>query len=311
MPVSMPGPGDVLGHFRLIEQIGAGGMGIVYRAHEKTLAEKSSRQRFRHEALVLGRLSHPNVETVYDFHTENGLDYLVLEYVAGQSLDERLKGIPLAEAEVTRLGLQMAQGLAAAHAQGVIHGDLKPSNLRVTSEGVLKILDFGLAQLLASPDAKTLTDDDSSGAMAYGGTPPYMSPEQIEGQTPDKRSDIYSAGVVLYEMAAGSRPFPQRGNLLREAILYFPVPPIRGKNPEISTQLESVILKCLEKDAKKRCQSAQELAIELEQVVSGSIWSAAYWRTVFTVRRHPWWSAAVCTVLLAAAGFGLWHWLGN
>ncbi len=325
MPVTMPGPGDVLGHFRLIEQIGAGGMGIVYRArderldrdvavkvlNEKTLAEKSSRQRFRHEALILGRLSHPNVETVYDFHTENGLDYLVLEYVAGQSLDERLKGIPLSETEVTRLGLQMAQGLAAAHAQGVIHGDLKPSNLRVTPENVLKILDFGLAQLLASPDAKTLTNDDSSGAMAYGGTPPYMPPEQIEGQAPDKRSDIYSAGVVLYEMAAGSRPFPQRGNLLREAILYFPVPPLREKNPEISPQLESVILRCLEKDPKKRCQSAQELAIELEQVVSGSVWSAAYWRTVFAVRRHPWWSGAVLSVMLLATGFAVWHWMSN
>jgi tetratricopeptide (TPR) repeat protein/tRNA A-37 threonylcarbamoyl transferase component Bud32 len=325
MPVTMPGPGDVLGHFRLIEQIGAGGMGIVYRArdqrldrdvavkvlNEKTLAEKSSRQRFRHEALVLGRLSHPNVEIVYDFHTENGLDYLVLEFVAGQSLDERLKGRPLADAEVTRLGLQMAQGLAAAHAQGVIHGDLKPSNLRVTPENVLKILDFGLAQILASPDAKTLTDDDSSGAMAYGGTPPYMSPEQIEGQTPDKLSDIYSAGVVLYEMASGSRPFPQRGSLLREAILYFPVPSIREKNPEISTRLESVILRCLEKSPRKRCQSAQELAIELEQVVTGSTWSAVFWRAMFAARRHRWWSAAVLSVLVLATVFGVRHWMAN
>jgi len=315
----MPGPGDVLGHFRLIEQIGSGGMGIVYRAHderldrnvavkvlnEKRLAESSSRQRFRQEALTLGRLNHPNVETVYDFRTENGLDYLVIEYVAGQSLDERLQGGPLAEGEVAELGVQLAKGLAAAHAHGVIHGDLKPSNLRVTPENVLKILDFGLARLLASPDAKTVTASESGPTSGYGGTPPYMATEQINGAAPDEQSDVYSAGVVLYEMATGTRPFPQHGSLLRDAILYAAPPRVREKNPKIAPALDAIILKCLEKDPQRRFQSAQELAVELKRATSGFSWATAYWRSVFAIQRHRSWAAAVLGVLLLAGGFAV------
>jgi serine/threonine protein kinase len=237
MPVTLSGPGDVLGHFRLIEKVGEGGMGVVFRAHderldrnvavkilnEKMLGESFSRQRFRQEALTLGRLSHPNVETVYDFHSENGLDYLVIEYVAGHSLNELLRDGPLKQSEVSTLGVQLAKGLAAAHAQGVIHGDLKPSNLRVTPEEVLKILDFGLAKMLTSPDAQTVTTDESGPISGYGGTPPYMSPEQIDGAEPDEQSDIYSAGVVLYEMATGQsiRDLIQLQNRLRFAIIVF------------------------------------------------------------------------------------------
>lgn len=314
----MPRPGDVLGHFRLIEKIGEGGMGVVYRArderlgrdvavkvlNEKMLAESSSRQRFRQEALTLGRLNHPNVETVYDFHTENGLDYLVIEYVEGNSLDELLKKRALTEVEVGELGQQLAKGLAAAHAHGVIHGDLKPSNLRVTPEKVLKILDFGLARLLASPDAKTVTSNDSSPASGYGGTPPYMSPEQIDGGEPDERSDIYSTGVVLYEMATGTRPFSQPGNL-RQAILYAAPASVRERNPKISPDLDAVILKCLEKDRSRRFQSAQELAVELSHATAVFSWATAYWRTVFAIKRHRWAAAAVLAVLLAAGGLAV------
>jgi len=159
-------PGQILGHFRVVEEIGAGGMGIVYRAWDMrlerdvavkvlnpiTLSDGSARKCFRREALILSRLNHPNVEAVYDFHTEQGVDYLVMEYVPGISLSERLDGGALAEKEVLGLGIQLARGLAAAHAKRVIHRDLKPSNLRVTEDGVLKILDFGLAQLTVMPD---------------------------------------------------------------------------------------------------------------------------------------------------------------
>ena len=311
----MPGPGNVLGHFRLIEKIGEGGMGIVYRArderldrdvavkvlNEKMLAESSSRQRFHQEALTLGRLNHPNVETIYDFHSENGLDYLVIEYVAGNSLDELLEKGPLTENEVGELGEQLAKGLAAAHMHGVIHGDLKPSNLRVTPDKVLKVLDFGLARLLASPDAKTVTNHDSGSASGYGGTLPYMSPEQIDGGEPDERSDIYSAGVVLYEMATGALPFSQRGNL-RGAILYAAPAPVRERHPKISLALDTVILKCLEKDRSRRFQSAQELAVELNRATAGFSWATTFWRAVFAINRHPWAAAAVLAVLLAAGG---------
>ena len=240
-------PGEILGHFRLIEVIGAGGMGIVYRARDerlqrdvavkvlnsKTLADASASKRFRREALILGRLNHPNVEAVYDFHSEQGLDYLVIEYVPGTSLDERLHQGALAEKEVISLGLQLARGLAAAHAQGIIHRDLKPGNLRVTPDKVLKILDFGLAQLFVPPNTGTLSDTVTLEAPpTFAGTPAYMAPEQLEGNEPDTRSDIYAAGVVLYELATGARPFPQQSQMLWEAILHSLPPAPRIKNRE-------------------------------------------------------------------------------
>src|SRR5271167_906739 len=190
-------PGQVLGHFRFIEEIGAGGVGIVYRARDerllrdvavkvlnpKTLADESASRRFRREALILGRLNHPNVEAVYDFHSERGFDYLVIEYVPGTSLDDRLHQGALPEKEVISLGLQLARGLTAAHTQGIIHRDLKPGNLRVTPENVLKILDFGLAQLFAAPGAGTLNETATvtMEAPTLAGTLAYMAPEQLEG----------------------------------------------------------------------------------------------------------------------------------
>ncbi|HME33487.1 MAG TPA: protein kinase [Terriglobales bacterium] len=278
-------PGQTLGHFRLIEQIGAGGMGIVYRAWDlrlqrdvavkvlnpKTLADHSGSQRFRREALILGRLNHTNVEAVYDFHSENGLDYLVIEYVPGTSLDDRVHQGALPEKEVISLGIQLARGLAAAHAQGIIHRDLKPGNLRVTPDHVLKILDFGLAQLFAAPGAGTLTETATvtMAAAGFAGTLAYMAPEQLEGQEPDTRSDVYSAGVVLYEMATGTRPFPQRGQMLWEAILHsLPTAP-RIKKADISPELEAVILKCLERDPNLRYQAANELLEDLSRLSAG------------------------------------------
>jgi len=154
--------GHTLGHYRIIEQIGAGGMGVVYRAHDEqlerdvavkvlpvgTLADETARKRFRKEALALAKLNHPNIATIFEFSTQNGTDYLVTEYISGQTLDEKLATGALLEKEVVSLGVQLAQGLSAAHEQGIVHRDLKPANLRLTSDGRLKILDFGLAQLM-------------------------------------------------------------------------------------------------------------------------------------------------------------------
>jgi serine/threonine-protein kinase len=285
MAAPAPGPGWSFGHYRLIEEIGRGGMGIIYRARDmrlerdvavkvlnaKTLGDVAARTRFRREALILSRLNHPNVEAVYDFDSEQGLDCLVLEYVPGVSLNNRLEQGPLVPSEVVSLGLQLARGLAAAHARGVLHRDLKPGNLRVTPEQTLKILDFGLAQLFGVPDEKTLGEAETITLEGprFAGTVPYMAPEQLEHKEPDVRSDIYSAGVVLYEMATGSRPFPQRGQMLWDAILNALPPAPRTLKKDIAPQLEVIILKCLEKDPKARYQSAGELLQELERVHTG------------------------------------------
>jgi len=276
-------PGQTLGHFRLIEEIGAGGMGIVYRARDlrlerdvavkvlnaKTLSDNSARRHFRREALILSRLNHPNVEAVYDFHSEQGIDYLVMEYVPGQSLNARLKSGSLPEKEVLELGIQLARGLAAAHAQRIIHRDLKPGNLKVTPDNVLKILDFGVAQLFAMPEDETVTGTESL-PSPLAGTPAYLSPEQVELKEPDTRSDIYSAGMVLYELATGSRPFPYKGQMLADAILHSTPSAPRLKNKDISPDLEGVILKCLQKNPKLRYQSANELLEDLKELARGS-----------------------------------------
>ncbi len=322
-------PGQVLGHFRLIEEIGAGGMGVVYRAWDtrlerdvavkvlnpKALSDPSARKRFRSEALILSRLNHPNVESVYDFHSEQGVDYLVLEYVPGTSLNERLERGALPEKEVVRFGIQLGEGLAAAHAQRVIHRDLKPGNLRVRPDNVLKILDFGLAQLSAHPEDKTVTIDESEALQRpYAGTPPYLSPEQIQGKEPDVRSDIYSAGVVLYELATGSRPFPQRGQLLWEAVLHSLPPAPRLKKPDISEGLEAVILKCLEKDPDLRYQSASELLDDLSRLSAGQDTAASTQSlTAIRLRRdrkiRRVLILAVVLVLGIVAGIAAWRWI--
>ena len=271
-------PGQVLGHFRLIEEIGAGGMGIVFRAWDtrlerevavkvlnpKTLIDGSSRKRFRREALMLSKLNHPNVESVYDFHTENGMDYLVLEYVPGMSLDDRIETGALTEKEVMAIGIQLASGLAAAHEQRIIHRDLKPGNLRLTPQNTLKILDFGLAELF-TPGEDTITQTVTV-QSPMAGTPAYLSPEQVEGQEPDVRSDIYSAGVVLYQLITGVLPYPKRGSSLREAIVHTPPPHPSSRNKQISVPFEQVILKCLEKDPDLRYQTANELLEDLDEI---------------------------------------------
>ena len=271
-------PGQVLGHFRLIEEIGAGGMGIVFRAWDtrlerevavkvlnpKTLIDGSSRKRFRREALMLSKLNHPNVESVYDFHSENGMDYLVLEYVPGMSLDDRIETGALTEKEVMAIGIQLASGLAAAHEQRIIHRDLKPGNLRLTPQNTLKILDFGLAELF-TPGEDTITQTVTV-QSPMAGTPAYLSPEQVEGQEPDVRSDIYSAGVVLYQLITGILPYPKRGSSLREAIVHTPPPHPSSRNKQISVPFEQVILKCLEKDPDLRYQTANELLEDLNEI---------------------------------------------
>ena len=302
--------GQVLGHYRIIEQIGAGGMGVVYRAHDEqldrdvavkvlpvgTLADEVARKRFRREALALARLNHPNVGAVYEFGSDAGVDFLVMELVSGVTLDVKLNANPLPEKEVLRLGMQLADGLDAAHSQGVIHHDLKPGNLRLTSDGRLKILDFGLAQWSEPEDASAATATLTKSNSEISGTVPYMAPEQLRGHKADQRTDIYSCGAVLYEMATGKRPFSGvSGPQLVGAILEQPPLPPSATNHRISTALESIVLKALDKNPDRRYQSARELNVDLERLSSGVVPLAA--------ERRPRWGLFVSVAAVFALAF--------
>lgn len=274
--------GQTLGHYRIVDKIGAGGMGEVYRARDEhldrevaikvlppgSLTEDTSRKRFRREALALSKVNHPNIATVHDFDTQRAVDFLVMEYIPGVTLSEKLAIGPLPENEVLRLGLQLAEGLSAAHEHGVIHRDLKPSNLRLTNDARLKILDFGLAKL-RHPVTGTAVTESLSQTDAIAGTMPYMAPEQLLGENVDARTDIHAAGCVLYEMATGKRPFAEveRSQLIAAILRREPLLPT--VNPRLSRRLEWIIEKCLAKDPANRYQSARELFVDLKRLSEG------------------------------------------
>src|SRR6266700_5600663 len=277
--------GQRLGHYLITEQIGAGGMGIVYRARDERLdrdvavkvlpagsvSDETARKRLRKEALALSRLNHPNIETVYDFNTQQNVDFLVAELIPGVSLDHKLAAGALQEKEIVRLGTQMVQGLEAAHEAGIVHRDLKPANLRTTLDGRLKILDFGLAEDFANPGTDFVTISKSY-AEGISGTLPYIPPEHLQGEKVGPRGDIYSAGAVLYEMATGRTPFQEKsGPLLMEAILNRPPAAPTAVNRQVSPALEAVILKAMDKDPDRRYQSARELRVDLERLSSTTI----------------------------------------
>src|ERR1700730_12032265 len=275
--------GQVLGHYRIVEQIGAGGMGVVYRAHDEQLdrdvalkvlspgesVNDAGRKRFRKEALVLAKLNHPHVAMVFEFGTQDSIDFLVTEYVPGVTLDTKLAAGALPEKEVIRLGSQLAEGLEVAHREGVIHRDLKPGNLRLNDQGQLKILDFGLARLMESERQSAATASLTEPHLITG-TLPYMAPEQLRGDKTDARVDIWAVGTVLYEMVTGQRAFPQtQGPRLVDAILHqAPTTPSTLK-PRIWPALQDVILKALDKDPDRRYQSIRKLRVDLARMTSG------------------------------------------
>jgi serine/threonine protein kinase/Flp pilus assembly protein TadD len=301
--------GQLVGHYRIVEKIGGGGQGDVFRAHDerfdrdvalkilptRALADEAARQQFRQEAQSVGKLSHPNIATAFYFGEENGVDFLVTEYISGTGLDEKLKDGPLPEPTVLALGMQLASGLEAAHREGIVHRDLKPGNLRITQAGQLKILDFGLAQLV-DPGADVSSAETVSLPMTLTGTLPYMAPEQFDGIT-DQRSDLWAAGVVLYEIATCKMPFPQSQLYrLREAIRHDE--PIRPSevNPALSPGLESVILRALQKDPRQRYQTAKELHDDLARVSAGRKVKPDSW-----LRRHALQLAALALLIGVSA----------
>jgi len=305
---------QTLSHYRVLEQIGAGGMGVVYRARDEQLerdvaikvlspgllADDAARKRFRKEALSLARLNHPNIAIVHEFGSQDGTDFLVTEYIPGITLDAKLGRGSLATKEVIDLSGQLMHGLTAAHEQGIVHHDLKPANLRLTPDGRLKILDFGLAQLAPHASEQGLTATLTK-SQEVTGTLPYMAPEQLRGEPTDARGDIWSAGVVLYEMASGKRPFPQSNSpLLINAILNQSPDPPRKINGTIPPGLEQIILKALDKDPAHRYQTARELGVDLERLNTGTLPIAIPQPAV-----NRWYVAGGITFLLAVviAGF--------
>lgn len=278
---SKPTSGPMLGHYRLLERIGEGGMGVVYRASDEHLQrevavkvlspsvvrDESARRRFRKEALTLARLNHPNVGILHGYETDGDVDFLVMEYVHGITLASKLARGPQRESELLDNAVQLASALEEAHKQGVIHRDLKPANIVVTTSGQLKVLDFGLAHFL-DPDSQS---DTVTSSINVEGTLPYVAPEQLSGsREADSRSDVYSCGVVLYEMATGRRPHNETSIAsLLAAILNREPPSVRSVNPAISPELESIIRKAMDKDPALRYQSARELKVDLQRLVSG------------------------------------------
>ncbi|MDT8067662.1 MAG: protein kinase [Terriglobia bacterium] len=270
--------GQKLDHYRIVEEIGVGGMGVVYRAHDEhldrevaikvlpegALANNAARKRFHNEARAVSKLNHPNIATIHAFDSIRDLDYLVMEYVPGEKMRDKVAAGPLSQSEIANLGLQVAEGLVAAHQCGIVHRDLKPENVRLTLDGRLKILDFGLAKLIRPFTDITTTDSNISGVA---GTLPYMAPEQLLGKVVDHRTDLFSFGVMLYEMGTGALPFTgSTASAISDAILHrVPTPPVQI-NPKLSPRLQEIIHKALEKAPELRYQHAADMRADLQRL---------------------------------------------
>jgi TolB-like protein/cytochrome c-type biogenesis protein CcmH/NrfG len=338
--------GQTISHYRVLEKLGGGGMGVVYEAEDLRLgrrvaikfipahlaADPKALERFRREARAASQLNHPNICTIHEIEEHDGHPFLVMEKLEGETLKHRLHGKPLPAEDVLDIGAQVADGLEAAHSKGIVHRDIKTANIWLTPRGQAKILDFGLAKLAPQIPAMKESDDTPSGAgedsLTEGGLIPgtavYMSPEQARGEELDTRSDLFSLGAVLYEMATGRRPF--RGNnvvtTLYAILHYKPISPL-SLNPSLPPGLEPILGKALEKKRDLRYQSAAELRADLAilkresdtktktriMLVGGTVPVTSTTRTFQLPLWRRLWVQLVAVVVLAllmAAGMAFW-----
>lgn len=307
-------PGSTVSHYLILERLGGGGMGVVYKAQDLRLnrfvalkflpqeapLDTSLVEQLRREARAASALNNPHICTVHDIDEQAGRPFIVMELLEGQTLKHRIVAGPLGTNEILSLGIQIGEALDAAHSRDIIHRDIKPANIFVTPRGQVKVLDFGLAKSLPADTALTVTADIAQ-TRAFVGTLPYMAPEQLQGRGVSARTDIFAVGTVLYEMATGKRPFTDEfAPELAQSILNKQPPRPKELNPAIPPRLESIILKCLEKDPRKRYQRAQELLQDLRSFPPPSAIPAflTSWTFLLTL-------AAVVAALAIVAGLWL------